>query len=1114
MTTRSRFASFSLVWLPVRGLAALVLVVTASALTLADEDEKSPEQLVIDGLELRAIGPAVTGGRIADIAVHPTKRSTWYVAAGSGGVWKTENAGTTWTPIFENLPSYSIGEITLDPTNADVVWVGTGENVSGRHVGWGDGVYRSRDGGSSWEQMGLERSEHIGRILVNPDDPMQILVAAEGPLWSSGGERGVYRSVDGGGTWSQVLAVDEDTGATDLEFHPEDPSTVYAATYQRRRTVWSFLAGGPGSGIWKSTDAGATWREVTQGLPTADASLEVGKIGLAVTPADPDRVYATVEANDDKQGFYVSMDRGESWERRNAYISGGTGPHYYQEIEASPRDADRVYQMDVFLHVTADAGRNFDYLESGFDKHSDNHALWIDPDAPRHLLAGTDAGLYESYDDGVTWRHFPNMPISQFYKIAVSSREPYYDVLAGAQDLGTLHGPARTLNVEGVRNQDWNVPYGADGYGVAFDPADPDLFYQMSQRGNLLRHHAVSGENVSIRPQPAPGDPPERWNWDSPIAVSAHVPGRIYFASQRVWRSDDRGNSWTPVSGDLTRGENRFELPVASRIRSTDALWDLGAMSAYASLTALSESAVDGAVLWTGSDDGLVYVSRNGGESWKAVTPRGLPERAFINDIEASRHNANAAFVVADNHKTGDYRPLVFETGDGGRSWKDISGDLPDGVIAWSIQQDHVEAGLLFLGAENGVYVSVDGGGHWQKLSKGVPTIPFRDLALQRRDNDLVAASFGRGIYVLDDYSPLRQLAALRRGNAQLAPAETPFALFDVRDAWWYLPSVPGQAKGLPTRGSTDWRAANPAHGVSFTVYIGQSFTDASDRRARDERRLADAGKDIPFPGWDVLAEEGRAQTAGYMLEISDKEGNTVRRLEVPNERGVHRLAWDMRGAVPDRIALEQGGFRSPWSSIPVGPLLAPGRYAAQLQRVDKEGVAVLGEPTSFALRSVDNLPGEVDYEEAAQFRVQVADAKRRLSAVDGIISETEERLQAMRAAASAAPSGAADLPQKIDVIENELLALKQVLRGNPARRRLSEFTVAGVATRIQAAGNAGNTRLGATTTQRESLRLGLSGLADVEVALNELLDGPVANLEEALRNAAAPWIPGQRAGR
>ncbi|MGB5371958.1 MAG: glycosyl hydrolase, partial [Flavobacteriaceae bacterium] len=495
------------------------------------------------GLQLRGIGPALMGGRIADIAVNPNDHSTWYVAVGSGGLWKTINNGITWKPIFDAQPSYSIGTVTIDPNNTDVVWVGTGENVSGRHVAWGDGVYRSANGGATWQQMGLAKSEHIGKILVDPRNSDVIFVAAEGPLWASGGERGLYRSKDGGKTWDLVLEIDKNTGVTDVEFDPSNPDVLYAAAYQRRRQTWSLLAGGPKSGIYKSTDNGASWRHIKTGLPKGD----IGKIGLAVTPADPYLVYATIEAGDGEKGFYRSLDKGESWEKRNSYTSGGTGPHYYQEIESSPENRDLVYQMDVFIHVTRDGGGQFKVLGTGREKHSDNHALWIDDNNGKHLLAGTDGGLYESFDEGTTWRHFPNLPISQFYKLGLDNAEPFYNIVGGAQDLGTLIGPSRTTNTEGVRNQDWYVPLGADGYDSAFDPKDQNTVYMEIQQGLLHRLDRRSEEVLNIQPQAAPGDAPERWNWDSPILISPHNNDRLYFGYQRVWRSGNKVNSWVPI---------------------------------------------------------------------------------------------------------------------------------------------------------------------------------------------------------------------------------------------------------------------------------------------------------------------------------------------------------------------------------------------------------------------------------------------------------------------------------------------------------------------------------------------------------------------------------------
>ncbi|MEL6842959.1 MAG: glycosyl hydrolase, partial [Bacteroidota bacterium] len=623
--------------------AAFCLLITLTfSSVFAQSDSHQAISQAAQKLTLRGIGPAVMGGRIADIAIHPDNPSTWYVAAGSGNLWKTTNCGITWEPIFDHQASYSIGTVSIDPQQPNVIWVGTGENVSGRHVGWGNGVYRSRDGGKSWEHMGLPKSEHIGKILIHPDNSDIVLVAAEGPLWSDGGERGVYKTMSGGESWQQVLEINENTGVTDLEFDPSDPNVVYAATYQRRRHTWSLLAGGPLSGIYKSTDNGDSWRQLSQGLPRGD----IGKIGLAVTPADPNIVYATIEADRKAKGFYRSLDKGESWEKRNSYISGGTGPHYYQEIEASPVDPDLVYQMDVFLHVTRDGGKQFDYLGTGREKHSDNHALWIDPQNGQHLIAGTDGGLYESYDEGTTWRHFGNLPISQFYKLGLDNAVPFYNIVGGAQDLGTLIGPSRTMHTEGIRNQDWYVPLGADGYESLFDPEDPNIAYMEYQQGVLHRLDRRNEEVLNIQPQAAPNDPPERWNWDSPLIISPHDNERLYFGSQRVWKSGNRGDSWTPISEDLTTNTNRYELELMDRVWSVDALYDNGAMSKYATLTAISESPVEEGLLYTGSDDGLINVSEDGGETWRQGAPLpGVPAQAFINDVEASPRDPNVVFV-------------------------------------------------------------------------------------------------------------------------------------------------------------------------------------------------------------------------------------------------------------------------------------------------------------------------------------------------------------------------------------------------------------------------------------------------------------------------------------
>jgi photosystem II stability/assembly factor-like uncharacterized protein len=1056
---------------------------------------------VAAALKLRSIGPALMSGRISDIEVHPRNRSTWYVAAGSGGVWKTTNAGTTWTPVFDEQPSYSIGEITIDPTNPEVVWVGTGENVSGRHVGWGDGVYRSRDAGRSWQRMGLAASQHIGRILVDPRDGNVVLAAAEGPLWSAGGERGVYRSSDGGTTWTQALVIDENTGVTDLEFDPSNPDVVYAAGYQRRRHVWGFMGGGPQSGIWKSTDNGKSWRQVRSGLPKGD----MGKIGLAVTAADPNLVYATIEAVGEERGFYRSRDKGESWERRNEFISGGTGPHYYQEIEASPVNPDLVYQMDVFLRVTRDGGAHFGILETAFDKHSDNHALVIDPADGKHLLVGTDAGVYESFDEGTTWRHFPNLPVSQFYKVALSNREPFYDVLVGAQDLGTLHGPSRTMNRDGIRNQDWYVPLGADGYGVAFDPRDPDILYLMWQEGMLYRKDRRSDEGISIRPMPAAGDPPERWNWDSPILVSPHNSERIYYGSQRLWRSDDRGGSWTAISGDLTQGLNRYEQQFMGRVWSVDALHDNGAMSKYSTLTSISESPVTSGVLAVGTDDGLVQVSANAGQSWSRAAPLpGLAPRSFINDVEMSLHDGRTLYVAADAHKTGTFAPYLFESSDLGRTWRSIAGDLPKGTLVWAIQQDHVKPDLLFAGTEFGLYFSPNRGTNWFKLSGGVPTISFRDLKLHRRDNDLVGATFGRGVYILDDYTPLREITA-----GALAGEGS---LFPVRDAWWYVPSQPGQAPGRPELGSDDFTAENAPIGAIITYHLREAPSTAREAREAREKTLREEGADAPFPGFDRLREEALESGPKVLLAVSDASGRKVRLIEGPAKAGLHRVNWNLRGPNPNPIDLSPPGFQSPWDDPPRGPLIAPGRYSVELVVVSASGVRRIGAAQSFEVKPVPNAPAGTNFIAVAAFQQQAAELQRRVGGTGAAIGKARDQLRHMRAALLQTPRADPGLYARIDSVGRSLAALELRLFGHPVRQRLSESEAPSINERVgMVIGGHWETRQMPTATMRRDLELTTAALEVLTREVTALLAGDLARLEADLAAVGAPWTPGRR---
>jgi photosystem II stability/assembly factor-like uncharacterized protein len=1074
-------------------LLSLILFSGYSSWSQSNQSEIANE--LAKGLKLRGIGPSVMGGRISDIAVNSKNKSIWYVAVGSGGLWKTVNSGITWVPIFDNQPSYSIGTVTLDPNNPEIVWVGTGENVSGRHVGWGDGVYKSLDGGVTWVQMGLNKSEHIGKILIDPRNSEVVYVAAEGPLWSSGGERGLYKTKDGGKSWQQVLNIDENTGVTDIEFDPSNPDVVYAAAYQRRRKTWALLAGGPQSGIHKSIDAGATWRQIKKGLPEGD----IGKIGLAVTTANPDLVYATIESNGKDKGFYGSTDKGESWEKRNSYTSGGTGPHYYQEIEVSPTNPSLIYQMDVFIHVTRDGGKTFDYLGNGREKHSDNHALWIDPTDGNHLIAGTDGGLYETFDEGAKWRHFPNLPISQFYKLSLDNSEPFYNIVVGAQDLGTLIGQSRNMNVEGVRNQDWYIPLGADGYDAAFDPEDPNIVYMEIQQGLLHRHNRKTNEVLNIQPQAAPNDPAERWNWDSPILVSSHDSKTLYFGSQRVWKSTNKGNSWTPVSGDLTANKSRYALKMIDRVESIDALYDNGAMSKYATLTSISESPVTAGLLYTGSDDGLIQVSEDDGQNWRRSTLPKVPVLSFINDIEASSHNANIVFAVADAHKLGDYSTYLFMSTDKGKAWRSIAGDLPTNTIVWVIKQDHKDENLLFIGTEYGIYFSVNKGVNWIKLGAGVPTIPFRDLELHPRDNDLVGATFGRGVYILDDYSPLREIGKTISSNT----------LFPVRDTWWYNPSVPMQAKGMPSQGSTSFASENPPFGAVFTYYVKDTPKTVKSMRLESEEALNEQKVNIPFPGWERLSEEATEQEPTVMLLVRDEKGESIRWVEGTAQRGVHRVSWDLRLPPPNAINLAVPAFQPPWAGSPQGPLVAPGKYNVELFVLNNGVLESQGAQQDFHVKPVHAMG--VDYNEVAAFQKKTSELSRKTSSAGQQLREGSEKLRYIKVALIKTPSATPEIFEQLIALNTSLFNLQTKLMGDRVRQSKDVSTSPSIMGRVGSViyGHWNTTEL-PTETQKQNIELAQSEF-DQYLQMASAFFNELVAYEAAIERAGAPYTPGRK---
>jgi photosystem II stability/assembly factor-like uncharacterized protein len=1052
------------------------------------------------GLKFRNVGPAIMSGRISDIAIHPRLRNVWYVAAGSGGVWKTVNSGTTWTPIFDDQPSYSIGCITIDPVNPDIIWVGSGENVSGRHVGFGDGIYRSLNGGKTWQNMGLKKTERINKILVDPQDHEVLYVASAGPLWSAGGERGVFKSTDGGKSWKPSLQISKNTGAVDLAMDPGNPDILYAASYQRRRSVAAFLGGGPESGIYKTGDGGNNWRKLTVGLPEGD----LGKIGIAVSPIKPNVIYATIEANDKKKGFYRSPDRGESWEKRNSYTSGGTGAHYYQEIYADPHVFDRVYQVDVWLHVTEDGGKTFKKVGEK-TKHSDNHALVFDLHGhnPDYLLAGCDGGLYETWDRGKTWRFMANLPLTQFYKMALDNDRPFYNIHGGTQDNGSQMGPSRTLSINGILNGDWFVTIGADGHASDIDPEDPNIIYGEWQQGNPLRYDKRSGEAIDIKPHPEPGEPASRWNWDTPILISPHSRTRIYYGSQRLYRSDDRGDSWKPISPDLTRNIFRFKQPIMGRTWSADSVWDHAAMSWFSTLTIISESPLEEGLIYVGSDDGLIQVTEDGGANWRKIDKLpGVPDYFYVNDIKASKHEKNTVFAALDNHKTGDLKPYLLKSSDRGRTWRSIRGDLPDRHIVWAVAQDHKKPDLLFIGAEFGIFFTIDGGSHWVKLKGGAPTISFRDIEIQERENDLVGASFGRSFFVLDDYSPLRLV------NAQTLQQEA--LLFPVKKASMYIQRKPLDIEGKAFMGDGFFIAPNPPFGAVFSYYLKDTLKTRKQQRREAEKKLEKQGKSVPFPGWDALHLEEREGKPVILVTVKDKDGQVVRQIEAPVSAGIHRVAWDLRYPSVAPTELEEPKDRDPWDRPPRGPLVVPGTFTVSIAKRIDGNITPLSKPQSFVVESLGlaTLPAK-DRKELLAYQAKAGELQRAMMGTESVVAEALRRVKFIKKALLSTPKAGPGLWDKALALEKALLEANMTLFGDPVKRKRRFFEprptplIRRVSTQAEATGTI-------TGTIKRNYEIAASGFEKLLENLRKILEIDLKNLQKEMEAAGAPWTPGR----
>lgn len=1088
-------------------LAVLCLPFHAQAQKKKDKGKKTDtkvekpkhylDTLSLGGLKFRSIGPAMTSGRIADIAVHPDNRAIYYVASASGGVWKTVNAGTTFQPIFDSQGSFSIGCVTLDPNNSNVVWVGTGENNNQRAVNYGDGIYKSEDGGKSWKNMGLKNSEHIGKIVVHPDNSNVVYVAAQGPLWSAGGDRGLYKTTDGGETWEIILEIDEDTGVTDLILDPRNPEVMYAAAYQRRRHVFTYVGGGPGSAIHKSMDGGKTWKKINKGLPSVDK----GRMSLAISSVNPEKIYLMVEAAQGKSGFYKSTNRGASWQKQSSYSTSG---NYYNEIFTHPTDEDVIFAMDTWLHRSTDGGKTFKQVNEQY-KHVDNHCIWIDPDNPDYYLVGCDGGLYETYDDAKTWHFKENLPVTQFYKVAVDNAEPFYNVYGGTQDNFSLGGPSRTHNQHGIMNSDWFITNGGDGFESQIDPNNPNIVYAQSQYGGLVRYDKSSGESMGIQPKPRENEDAYRWNWDAPLEVSNHLDSRIYFAANKLFKSDDRGDTWEVISEDLSRQIDRNTLKVMGRVQSMDAVVKNASTSPYGAAVAFSESPLNENLLYVGTDDGLIQITENGGQSWTKIERVGsVPERTYINALLASQHDENVVYAVLNNHKNGDFKPYVYKSSDKGKTWTAITANLPERGSAYTIAEDHVDKNLLFVGTEFTCLFSNDGGKHWKKIANGLPTICVRDIAIQERESDLVLATFGRGFYILDDYTPLRHTK-----QENLADAGK---ILPVKDALVYIESLPLGLRGNSFQGHSFYTAPNPKVGATFTYFVKEGFTSLKKKRQKEEKKLIKEGKDVRYPTYEELEAEREEKGAYLLFTIKDSGGNVVRELKTSMKKGINRINWDGRYSSTSPIRLRPRSTDNPFSSPDVGVLAMPGPYVVSLAQSVNGKWTDLGKPMSFELKTLDDvtLPAK-DRKSLVEFQKSVADLSRTFSGASRTLGDLSNRLKHIRKAIYTIPIPPSDLVTEVETMEEKIGDIRKVLNGDRIASKLDKSAPYALGNRLgYLEYDMSSSTSAPTTTQKEAYRIVSEQFPAQLAKIQELVEKDLKALEDKLEAAGAPYTPGR----
>ncbi len=1075
----------------------LLLIGIATTAAFAQKKDKTTDDKgltagTVSGLKWRNIGPALTAGRIADMAVNPNNPNEFYLAIASGGVFKTTNHGTTFNPIFDGEGSYSIGCITIDPNQTSTVWVGSGENNNQRSVAYGDGVYKSEDGGKSWKNMGLKNSEHISKIIVDPRNSDVVYVAAYGPLWSAGGDRGIYKTTDGGDNWELIHSVSENTGAADLVMDPSNPDIMYAAFHQRRRHVFTYVGGGEESAVLKTTDGGKTWKELKSGLPSG----KMGRVGLAISPADPNYVYAIVEAEGDSYGFYRSTDKGASWEKRSGYKTSG---NYYQEIYCDPYNRDKVFSMSTWLHHTTDGGKNFQQTGEA-SKHVDNHCIWINPENTDHWLVGCDGGLYETYDHAQTWEYFQNLPITQFYKVSVDNDKPFYNVYGGTQDNNSLGGPSATINNAGILNSDWYITNGGDGFESQVDPTDPNIVYAQAQYGWLVRYDRQSGEKIGIQPMPGKGEDAYRWNWDAPLVISNHDNKTLYFAANKVFKSTDRGNTWETISPDLTRQLDRNLLKVMGKVQSPDVVMKNKSTTIYGNIVAMDESPKDSKTLYIGTDDGLVQVTTDGGGSWnKKDNFPGVPSQTYVNMLVASQHQAGTVYAVFNNHKRGDFKPYLLKSTDKGNTWTNIAGNLPERGSVYAIAEDHVNPNLLFAGTEFGVFFTLDGGSNWVELSAGLPTIGVRDIAVQRRENDLVIASFGRGFYVLDNYAPLREMRAdLLENEAHL---------FDVKKALLYVQSSPLGLRGTGSQGAQHYAAKNPAFGATFTYYLKESPKSPKQKRQAAENKTNENGEDIDYPSYNDFVKEDTYEDAYLLFVIKDMDGNEVRKIKRGASAGVNRVTWNLRYPATTPIQKNQGKVGR-YSNPNEGPLVLPGKYTVEMYLSDNGAFKKVTEAETFEVEALENSSLARQTSESLAFKKELSELRRRMRGTGNQVGELNDRLAHIEAAIQQYPDADIAWMGEVKALEKLSHDIQIAMWGDYHKSNRDVEALPGAAGRIETVVyQCWYSTSNVTSTQREQFDLGKVEYAQIRKKVDDL-KMRIEELEKKMSLKGVPYTP------